>query len=441
MTTARRQCLPFQTPRCPDSTDPSHFSIHTHQLTSTSSTVSGGRLQVVTQNLHIPPNSYSLPNQSEVDRLKNDIKKLRDYLKTSVQERKLLLRKIGTLNERLVKAGAASEATPGGIGECGACGESCAVIDGHGGGAAPRFLLLRIANLQQRLANSCEDADVLRSQLEMVVEALAPTLQNAELAAATKAMIERSRDVARSVSRAPTPLVVEAVNRDSEALSLSAEQERKWKRLSVGSAHSLPDPSLVDFADLANTAPMAAVESGAEESRLTHGEAAERRLALVDLLEEKIREKDRVIREQAMLLGDYKIELGRIKDEMANGEGSRGQGSLDRKLRQQRRLKGLVTPHPSRRPQRKTASSATTNEQDATATTTTAMMAAAVAATSQFRNIGLSRAAVSDGDDSWSEPDVTAARKRMGLTNTHLLLPSDAKVADSSETEAERKRK
>ena len=49
--------------------------------------------------------------------------------------------------------------------------------------------------------------------------------------------------------------------------------------------------------------------------------------------------------------------------------------------------------------------------------------------------------AVSDGDDSWSEPDVTAARKRMGLTNTHLLLPSDAKVADSSETEAERKRK
>merc|ERR1719264_31285 len=184
---------------------------------------------------------------------------------------------------------------------------------------------------------------------------------------------------------------------------------------------------------------MAAVESGAEESRLTHGEAAERRLALVDLLEEKIREKDRVIREQAMLLGDYKIELGRIKDEMANGEGSRGQGSLDRKLRQQRRLKGLVTPHPSRQPQRKTASSATTNEQDATATTTTAMMAAAVAATSQFRNIGLSRAAVSDGDDSWSEPDVTAARKRMGLTNTHLLLPSDAKVADSSETEAERK--
>ena len=270
MTTARRQCLSFQTPRCPDSTDPSHFSIHTHQLTSTSSTVSGGRLQVVTQNLHIPPNSYSLPNQSEVDRLKNDIKKLRDYLKTSVQERKLLLRKIGTLNERLVKAGAASEATPGGIGECGACGESCAVIDGHGGGAAPRFLLLRIANLQQRLANSCEDADVLRSQLEAVVEALAPSLQNAELTAATRAVIERSRDVARSVSRAPTPLVVEAVNKDSEALSLSlslsAEQDQKWKRLSVGSTHSLPDPSLVDLADLARTAPMAAAESGAEES-------------------------------------------------------------------------------------------------------------------------------------------------------------------------------
>ena len=161
MTTARRQCLPFQTPRCPDSTDPSHFSIHTHQLTSTSSTVSGGRLQVVTQNLHIPPNSYSLPNQSEVDRLKNDIKKLRDYLKTSVQERKLLLRKIGTLNERLVKAGAASEATPGGIGECGACGESCAVIDGHGGGAAPRFLLIVIVMCAFNLvAIACKDTSL-----------------------------------------------------------------------------------------------------------------------------------------------------------------------------------------------------------------------------------------------------------------------------------------
>ena len=349
----------------------------------------------------------------------------------------MLLRKIGTLNERLVKAGAASAPTSGGTGECGACRESHAVMDGQGGAAAPRFLLLRIANLQQRLANSCEDADLLRSQLEAVVEALAPSLQNAELVAATRAVIERSRDVARSVSRAPTPLVVEAVNKDSEALSLSAEQDQKWKRLSVGSTHSLPDPSLVDLADLAKTAPMAAVESGAEESKLANGEAAAQRLALVDLLEEKIREKDRVIREQGMLLCDYKVELNRVKDEMADEDGGRGHGSLDRKLRQHRRLKGLPTPHPSRQPQRKTASSATlvttANEQDATA------MGAAT--TSQFRNIGVSRAAASDGDDSWSEPDVTAARKRMGLTNTHLLLPSDAKVAESSETEAERKRK
>ena len=389
----------------------------------------GNRLQVVTQNLHIPPNSYSLPNQSEVDRLKNDIKKLRDYLKTSVQERKLLLRKIGTLNERLVKAGAAS----GGNGECGTCRD---VVDGQSSTAAtaPRFLLLRIANLQQRLANSCEDADVLRSQLEAVVEALVPSLQNAGLAAATRALIERSRDVARSVSRAPTPLVVEAVNKDPELLSLSVKQEERWKRLSVGSTHSLPDPSLVDLSDLAKTAPMAAMESGAEETKLASREAAsEPRLALIDLLEEKIREKDRVIREQGLLLGDYKVEMCRIKEEMANEEGGRGHGSLDRKLRQQRRLKGLPTPS-GRQPQRKTASSATlvttANEQDA----------AAIVAT-HLRNMGVCRAAVSDGDDSWSEPDVTAARKRMGLTNTHLLLPTDAKVADSSETEAERKRK
>ena len=428
----------FQTPRCPDSTDPSHFSIHTHQLTaapaSSGAAASKERLQIVTQNLHIPPNSCSLPNQSEVDRLKNDIKKLRDYLKTSVQERKLLLRKIGTLNERLVKAG--------GGGGCVACREgSSASLDGQCG-AAPRFLLLRIANLQQRLAHAREDADVLRSQLEVLVEALAPTPRNAELAAAPRAMAERSRNVAQAVSRAPTPLVVEAVNADQDALpaEAAAEQEHKWKRLSVGSAHSLPDPSLVDFADLSKAAPIAAVESGAE------GEDAERRFALVDLLEEKVREKDRLIREQGSLLDDYKAELGRMKDEMAAAateEGSRGHGSLDRKLRlQQRRLKSLATPHGSRQQlQRRTASSATlVNEQDtaaAAAAVTTAMMTAA-AVTSQLRSVG---GVISDGDDSWSEPDVTAARKRMGLTNAHLLLPSDTKVADSSETEAEKKRK
>ena len=362
---------------------------------------------------------------------------MRDYLKTSVQERKLLLRKIGTLNERLLKASAA----PGSSAECAVCRD---VVDGQWGpaaAAAPRFLLLRIANLQQRLASACEDADLLRSQLEAAAEALAPFPQTAELAAATRAVLQRSRDVAGSVSRAPTPLVVEAVNKDLEAVSLSAEQEEKWKRLSVGSTHSLPDPSLVDLADLARRAPMATAESGAEETRLAHGDAAaEQRMALVDLLEEKIREKDRVIREQGALLGDYKVELGRIRDEMAHEEGGRSHGSLDRKLRQHRRLKGLLTTtsHAGRQAQRKTASSATlvatANEQDATTM-------AAAAATSQFRTVGVPRAAVSDGDDSWSEPDVTAARKRMGLTNTHLLLPSDAKVADSSETEAERKRK
>ena len=364
---------------------------------------------------------------------------MRDYLKTSVQERKLLLRKIGTLNERLLKAGGATGTTA----ECVVCRD---VIDGQCGpaaAAAPRFLLLRIAHLQQRLASACEDADLLRSQLEAAAEALAPFPQTAELAAATRAVLQRSRDVAGSVSRAPTPLVVEAVNKDLEALSLSAEQEEKWKRLSVGSTHSLPDPSLVDLADLARRAPMATAESGAEETRLAHGDAAaaaEQRMALVDLLEEKIREKDRVIREQGALLGDYKVELGRIRDEMAHEEGGRSHGSLDRKLRQHRRLKGLLTTtsHAGRQAQRKTASSATlvatANEQDATTM-------AAAAATSQFRTVGVPRAAVSDGDDSWSEPDVTAARKRMGLTNTHLLLPSDAKVADSSETEAERKRK
>eukprot|EP00095_Tigriopus_kingsejongensis_P006629 maker-scaffold1179_size56971-snap-gene-0.12 protein:Tk06629 transcript:maker-scaffold1179_size56971-snap-gene-0.12-mRNA-1 annotation:"cdk5 regulatory subunit-associated protein 2" len=101
---------------CPAPPADSQFTIHTHHLSDLyehSGVESNGipsRLQIVTQTLHIPGSGFgSYPSSGdgenlEVDRLRQDLAKLKEYLKTSVQERKLLLKKIGTLNERMAQA-------------------------------------------------------------------------------------------------------------------------------------------------------------------------------------------------------------------------------------------------------------------------------------------------------------------------------------------------
>lgn len=49
---------------------------------------------------------------AEVERLRRDMRKLREYLKTSVQERKLLVKKICMLNDRVAEAHARKSASP-----------------------------------------------------------------------------------------------------------------------------------------------------------------------------------------------------------------------------------------------------------------------------------------------------------------------------------------
>ena len=78
-------------------------------------------MQIVTQALHIPPQNdvvnepieeLNEANANEVERLKRDMRKLRDYLKTSVQERKMLVKKIGTLNDRVAAAHVRKSVSP-----------------------------------------------------------------------------------------------------------------------------------------------------------------------------------------------------------------------------------------------------------------------------------------------------------------------------------------
>lgn len=78
-------------------------------------------LQVVTQALHIPPKldgandineETNEAHSNEVERLRRDMRKLKDYLKTSVQERKMLVKKIGTLNDRVAAAHVRKSVSP-----------------------------------------------------------------------------------------------------------------------------------------------------------------------------------------------------------------------------------------------------------------------------------------------------------------------------------------
>ena len=51
-------------------------------------------------------------HSNEVERLRRDMRKLKDYLKTSVQERKMLVKKIGTLNDRVAAAHVRKSVSP-----------------------------------------------------------------------------------------------------------------------------------------------------------------------------------------------------------------------------------------------------------------------------------------------------------------------------------------
>ena len=61
------------------------------------------KLQVVTQTLHIPPAVAAIESNApaELEKLRKEVKKLREYARLSVQDRKVLIHKIGTLKDKV----------------------------------------------------------------------------------------------------------------------------------------------------------------------------------------------------------------------------------------------------------------------------------------------------------------------------------------------------
>ena len=55
----------------------------------------------MTQTLHIPPSTELAESNNELEKLRKEVKKLREYARLSVQDRKILIHKIGTLKDKV----------------------------------------------------------------------------------------------------------------------------------------------------------------------------------------------------------------------------------------------------------------------------------------------------------------------------------------------------
>ena len=435
------------------------------------------------------------------------MRKLKEYLKTSVQERKHLLKKIGTLNERIAEAAAnnanaqISSAPNSGVFPFGpksasvqcnlaSPADSNSLVESESGGGGggrttsftqlhnSRYLFLRIANLQQRLANSCEDADVLRSHLESLLDSLEPYVGlksspiSNELLSTVKKVIQDSRDVSKAISRAPTPLVFDSTNEGKVESSF----DDCWKSNSSLSSwkNGLPDPSLVDLesqdggggASDPHAPPvrrkLVRIDSydglSEDENEFSAGPAAvskvgavkpvqnvvqhdnvirklsdeierrnqdlENKMAVLDMLEEQLEEKDRVIIEQGGLLDEYRQEILRLRDED--------------QLPYNEKLPTGASARPKRYrsfcSRRRAASSGGGGQNPGSSQVNPHTCPSDQV---NWTNHVAARA-LSDGEDSWSEPDISAARKRMGLSAA--IVNSRIKDKESSETDLEKRK-
>jgi hypothetical protein len=228
---------------CPTATAASNnFAIHRHVPAASvhSSGGSGGGFQVVTQSLNVSPAAREGGGSSETERLRRDVRRLREYLTTSVQERRYLLKKIGSLNQQLEKIAGGGQ---------------------HDGGPNPRALLMHVASLQEKVAAANQDNDVLRSHLEAVADELEASGASRRRSGGSVA----STDLVYGIRR--------AVRESQEAWEARRQRDLAQPTLMAGhdedSPSGLPDPSLAHEleAELAAESRRGGGRSGNDDSR------------------------------------------------------------------------------------------------------------------------------------------------------------------------------
>lgn len=250
---------------------------------------------MVTQYLHVPPSPEVSDSIAELEKLRKEVRKLREYARLSVQDRKVLIHKIGTLKDKVHETHAARKSmSPARTFEqettvvMREASIQCNLLE-------TKNYWVRFAKLQQKLVSLSEATDLMRSQLEVTCELLTPA--TAEVAkynkniAATLANISKSNaDLLQNVGQTLDDL--KATETPDET-----DNERPDSALSN---EVLPDPSHLDV----------------EETivRSLQNEMEQKSLA-ISALADQVEQKDRVIREQAEHLDQYRMEILHLRGE------------------------------------------------------------------------------------------------------------------------------
>ena len=357
-------------------------------------------LQIVTQALHIPPKiedakidgveEINEANANEVERLKRDMKKLKDYLKTSVQERKMLVKKIGTLNERVNAAHVRKSVSP----EKSTMTDSPRIDDMSFEDKSYEDLGIQCSlqdNVTQDDPHFIRFASELNNQVfDQNTNTLVPTFVNSlnmspeaiaklesillenedckeKLISLLESMEPSSDSETRNCYRLNVTNVTNCYKRRSyietdqfhdksiECLEESVIPEIHHQGLDINSgvgisqghlemqscssmASSLPDPNTVDLLELsfdnASIALLGATHEASDAAlnvSLRHDEPTqykqinhdlerkrrdlEHKAVLLDAMEDQNKEKDKIIRDQAGVLEEYRMEILRLREE------------------------------------------------------------------------------------------------------------------------------
>ena len=186
-----------------------------------------------------------------MEKLRKEVKKLREYARLSVQDRKVLIHKIGTLKDKVHETSVRKSASPLRSTNTTEVGVQCNAGSGNELLSDHKNYWLRFAKLQQKLVSFCEAADLMKTQLEAMCDVLQPSVTgeiskyNQNVAATLTNMTKSSHHLIKSVQKTLEDLRDYSASQETE---VEVDQYLGKRRPSSSmSTEVLPDPSEVEL--------------------------------------------------------------------------------------------------------------------------------------------------------------------------------------------------
>lgn len=240
----------------------------------------------------------------ELEKLRKEVKKLREYARLSVQDRKVLIHKIGTLKDKVHETSSRKSASPLRQLTPTSCTASqtaviqCNLLEN-------KNYWLRFAKLQQKLVKYGEAADLMKSQLEVICDVLEPTvneIDNKNIGATLQNMIKSSQNLLQNIGQTLEEVKASPDETDGE--------DQPGDRCATSmSNQSLPDPSEMEIPEH----PKDVTIKHLQEELTSKEQSLQEKLNHLRALADQVEQKNKVIREQAEELDEYRMKLLHFK--------------------------------------------------------------------------------------------------------------------------------